>query len=289
MTEEPFGGTPYSEQNAYGQGAQAVCIHKFVTGADGAVYCQKCGTVLHDTMFQNSNYLSTRPVPEPKRPNYWPVLILAMVVVLAVSAFLGWKFITRRPAAVASVDKAPVIDISREPEQLGGGSRVLYRRGDGLSISSLSTYRIWGKALCVRAYAGFDKGSSGFPIDLGIAWGNVAKSDYHKFVNFSFSNDESANQWLMFKFKTQDVPWETDYFESHVSNNHICPANENIYNALMSLKDGDVVCLEGYLAESWRADGQTILTSSLSRNDTLGGACEAFYVTKLQVADQVYK
>ena len=42
----------------------------------------------------------------------------------------------------------------------------------------------------------------------------------------------------MFKFKTQDVPWETDYFESHVSNNHICPANENIYNALMSLKDG---------------------------------------------------
>ena len=290
MTEEPHGQQPpYAEQNVYGQGAPVECIHKYVTGADGAVYCQKCGTILYDTMFQVYNSPSSSAAPEPKRPGYWPLLVFAMVIVIAVSALLGWKFATRRPEAVASGDKASVIDTSREPEQVNGDGTVLYRRGDGVTINSLASYRIWGKALCVRAYAGFGKGSSGFPIDLGIAWGDVAGSDYHKFVTFHFSDDEVANQWLMFKFKSEDVPWETGYFETHVSNNHICPASDNIYNALLSLKDGDNIYLEGFLARSDGPDGEPVLTSSMSRNDTAGGACEAMYVTKLQVGDKVYK
>ena len=57
----------------------------------------------------------------------------------------------------------------------------------------------------------------------------------------------------------------------------------------MTVKDGDNVYLEGFLAESEREDGEPILSSSMARNDTAAGACECFYVTRLQVGDKVYK
>jgi REP element-mobilizing transposase RayT len=211
------------------------------------------------------------------------------VVVIALVAVLGWKYSSRRPEAVALGEQASVIDMSREPEQVDTAHKVLNTNADKVSVSSLTTYRIWAKAICVRAYAGYDRGSSGFPIDLGLAWGDVGKSDYKKYVSMHFSNDEATNQWLMFQFKTEDSPWTTAYFESHVSNNHICPASANIYNAIMSLKTDDSVYLEGFLAESFGRQGDTRLVSSLSRTDTAGGACECFYVTKAQIGDMVYK
>lgn len=74
-----------------------------------------------------------------------------------------------------------------------------------------------------------------------------------------------------------------------MSNNHVCPASRNLYNAVKSLKKGDVVLLQGYLASSVGVNGQRILSSSLTRDDTDAGACEAFYVQRLQVGYQVYK
>lgn len=288
VTEELDGRQPpYAEQGPQGQGTPPECMHKYVTGADGAVYCQKCGTILYDTMFQPYQPPSSLDVSREK--SYRPWLIVALVIVLAVTAVVGWKFVTRRPSAIASGEQPSVIDVSREPVQIANDGKLLYKRGDGLQIISLANYSIWGKALCVRAYAGYDKGSTGFPLDLGVAWGDVARSDYRKYVSIGFSNDEVANQWLMFKTKTDDPPWDIDYFECHVSNNHICPASDNIYNALMTVKDGDNVYLEGFLAESEREDGEPILSSSMARNDTAAGACECFYVTRLQVGDKVYK
>jgi hypothetical protein len=99
-------------------------------------------------------------------------------------------------------------------------------------------------------------------------------------VKIHFSSEYSANQWLMFQISA-DAPWGGGYFNAHVSNNHVCPASENLYNALMSLK--------GYLAVSYSPGGQRVLGSSLSRSDTDAGACEAFFVQKLRVGDEVYK
>jgi hypothetical protein len=107
-------------------------------------------------------------------------------------------------------------------------------------------------------------------------------------VKFHFSSEYSANQWLMFQISA-DAPWGGGYFNAHVSNNHVCPASENLYNALMSLKHNNEVVIEGYLAVSYSPGGQRVLGSSLSRSDTDAGACEAFFVQKLQVGDDVYK
>jgi hypothetical protein len=276
-----------AEQQAYAQD----CMHKYITAPDGTASCQKCGAVLRSSNFEAYNaYLpqqagtASSAGMSPRRR--W--LIVAGVVALAFVGILAWRYSYRHGPPVASAGKGEVIDLANEPIQTDIARRVLLvNRPDGLTIIPRANYKISGKVLCVRHYAGFDNASTGFPIDLGLAWGDVGKADYSRDVKFYFSNDEKANQWLMFHYKDA-LPWSEGYFNSHVSNNHICAATQNLYNALISLKKDDLVSLEGFLAESRTADG-TSMDTSLSRNDTGAGACESFYVTKLQVGDVVYK
>ena len=75
---------------------------------------------------------------------------------------------------------------------------------------------------------------------------------------------------------------------THVSNNHIFPANENIYNAVAGLeKDGEVL-LSGYLVDVMDFEGNR-MTTSMTRSDSDAGACECFYVNYVQVGGRVYE
>jgi hypothetical protein len=286
----------YGQQSGHGgypqggQVEQADCLHKYVTGADGAVYCEKCGSVLRDN-YAFQSYRPSHQAPATRKGfDHWGWVALGAVALVIVAATAGWYFVHQRPAAVASTDRPEVINLASEPVQNNlTQDQVIFKREDGTYYKPAAYYKIWAKAIGVRAYAGYGRGSSGFPIDLGLTWGDVAKSDYEKYVSFHFSSEYSANQWLMFQFKGEQPPWDSGYFAAHVSNNHVCPASENIYDALMSLKHDDEVIIEGYLAGSYSPTGQPVLGSSLSRTDTDAGACEAFFVQRLQVGDKVYK
>lgn len=279
----------YDEQGRPAVAGAEACCHDYVTGADGSVYCRNCGAVLRTGAYDA--YRSQRAAAPPERHfRHWGLVVLAGVIVLAVVGFLGWSYATRRPAPVASADPPETIDLANEPVQQNiADPQPIYNRADGMYFMPGARYKIWAKVLGVRVFAEHDKGETGFPIDLGLAWGDVGKADYEKYVDIRFSKEYSANQWLMFQFKTADPPWPGPYFNSHVSNNHVCPATENLYNAILSLKKGDIVMLEGYLAGSMAANGQPVLGSSLTRDDTDAGACEAFFIQKLQVDDKVYK
>ena len=67
---------------------------------------------------------------------------------------------------------------------------------------------------------------------------------------------------------------------SHVSNNHLIPANPGVKKQLMRVNRGDVVTLEGYLVELSRPDGYR-WSSSLSR--TGAGACELMWAERVAV------
>jgi hypothetical protein len=271
-----------------GQASESTCYHKFITGADGAVYCQKCGAVLSRGTYGNYRASQERK-SAGTRPRHTALLVLVVLVVLAAVGISAFIYFNRGPAPVPSAEKPQMIDLGAEPVQVEqGGPMVLTTRTDGMTINALAYYKIAGKVICVREYAPYGSGSSGFPIDLGLAWGDVGKADYDKYVRLGFSNEYAANQWLVYRYEGE-LPWPLPYFESHVSNNHVYPASENLYNALMSLKKNDEVLLEGYLAESKDSSGGKVLSSSLRRDDTEAGACESFFVQKLQVGNQVYR
>jgi len=61
---------------------------------------------------------------------------------------------------------------------------------------------------------------------------------------------------------------------------HIIPANEQVEDELDNILVGEIILLEGQLV-SIKADDGWKWKSSLSREDTGGGACEVVWVEKL--------
>jgi hypothetical protein len=282
-------------QNQYGGYApgeaidRQTCMHRFVTGADGSQYCERCGALLKGGPDPYGRGQPRATQSSGRLPVTVLIVALAVIAVVVVSV-IGWRYVTRTPAPVESAEQAQPIDLATEPVQVSSANAELHQQPDGTAIVALASYKIYAKVIGVRTWAPYDHASSGFPIDLALTWGDVAASDYHKYVDFHFTTDYSANQWLMYQFRWGvSPPWSQAYFMCHVSNNHVCPASRNLYNAVKSLKEGDQVIIEGYLALSKRADGSPVLNSSLTRDDTDAGACEAFFVNRLQIGNRVYK
>ena len=75
------------------------------------------------------------------------------------------------------------------------------------------------------------------------------------------------------------------YVDSHISNNHVIPADMNICWQLRSIHPGAHVRLKGYLVyvEGISTKGDVFYWySSLKRDDTGKGACEVMYVTSVE-------
>ena len=63
---------------------------------------------------------------------------------------------------------------------------------------------------------------------------------------------------------------------------HIIPANDSIARQLDKVNEGQLVRFSGYLVNLERADGW-LWQSSLTRNDTGGGACELVWVKEFEI------
>ena len=87
-----------------------------------------------------------------------------------------------------------------------------------------------------------------------------------------------------------DLPnnWTTDYVMEHITNNHIFPANENVYKALARLKKGQRVILEGYVL-SPNADTIAIIKLHIGHYNPDDYPCKNFHVKKVQVEDKIYQ
>ncbi len=60
---------------------------------------------------------------------------------------------------------------------------------------------------------------------------------------------------------------------SHLSNNHIIHATENVKKAVETMKVGDKV----------------VLKTSVTRTDDSDGACEVFYVKSVRIGNKIYE
>jgi hypothetical protein len=70
--------------------------------------------------------------------------------------------------------------------------------------------------------------------------------------------------------------------ERSSANMHMVPANSVIERRLKSVREGQVVRIDGWLVEAHRGDGFT-WRSSLTRNDTGAGACELIFVNSVEI------
>jgi hypothetical protein len=122
------------------------------------------------------------------------------------------------------------------------------------------------------------------PFDAVFAWGDMAEPGADSYVRYV---QGSRFYWFTY---TAGSPFDGAYITSHTSNNHLIPANDNVYAAVRSIPDGEKAVFSGFLVDVDGAYGNREVwwRTSLDRADTGNGACEIFYVTSVRIGDDVF-
>ena len=218
------------------------------------------------------------------------VLESLLLVLVSVMIFMGVYY---QGTGFAADDSGPVvshgINLSREPIQKDTSQFKTTIRGGGsvATIVSDTSYSIRGRVEGVMPY---DDGISDIvPYDLLLAWGDVTRDNADDKLSWEQSDRKGQGSGSLGGIDGVDL--SADYIISHISNNHIIPANENVRNALETIKPGDTVVIEGRLVNVRLLtpdDNAITVNTSKIRNDKGDGACEIIFAESLRINDVTF-
>ncbi|HEX9455836.1 MAG TPA: hypothetical protein VGA27_15815 [Candidatus Binatia bacterium] len=185
------------------------------------------------------------------------------ILALMVGFYLYWeRSEIPRPAGVLAPD---------EPVQRAAYP-VTVREINGYRVAPLASFDIRARVIRSERYH-FGSVADLSPVDLVLGWG--AMSDSAVLKQISFSQGGRFYHWW-----TSNFPVPRRVIETHSANMHMIPANGALARQLKSIRAGNMVHLKGWLVEVTTREGFR-WTSSLTREDTGGGACELILVESL--------
>lgn len=191
--------------------------------------------------------------------------LLKVAIVTAIFFLVIWlwpKPIHHGPGVLVEEDPAQTETI---PFSLGSV--------EGFELKALALYQIKSRILHTkRYYSAF--GSKLVPYDVAIGWGPMSDETVLDRLNISQSNRFFFYEWQ------GAAPIPQSEIMRHASNMHLIAATPEIAKAIKRLRIGEVVNMTGYLVEATSPKGSW--KSSLRRDDTGNGACELFYVDRLE-------
>lgn len=118
--------------------------------------------------------------------------------------------------------------------------------------------------------------------DVCVVWGDNIKTGAYRKVSYKSGEFTCFYRWT----RQFESPFKTDY----LANNHLIPANAALAKQIKKINISDEVRLEGFLVDYKiiNVEGRDIgsRSTSLTRTDSGNGACEVFYVTKVNVIDR---
>ena len=188
------------------------------------------------------------------------------LILLLAGATIWFFFIRETPARWKGVP-AP-----RQPAQSSANLPAAFRHGD-YTIKPLATYEITAVVLRGERYR-FAPQSDLCPLDLALGWGPMSMAYALNELKFS-----QHGRFYFYRWKNES-PLEPDQMAKNSANTHCIPADDKIRSQLLAIKRHDLVTLSGYLVEASTSDGGN-WRSSLTRDDTGGGACEILWVTNV--------
>jgi hypothetical protein len=116
-----------------------------------------------------------------------------------------------------------------------------------------------------------DAGAALMPIDIAFGWGPMSDSALLSQLKVS-----QSGRFFFWRYENQ-APAPHEVIIRSAANMHLIPINSSVEKTLFSARVGDVIDLEGELVDVTRSNGWHI-DSSLTREDSGGGACEVIYV-----------
>lgn len=141
-------------------------------------------------------------------------------------------------------------------------------------ITPLARYTVKAVVLSRCRYR-VDDAAELAPLDLALGWGPMSIAGVINELSIS-----QSGRWYEYSWRN-DPPLEPRAIETHSANTHCLPADDTVRRQLLAIKRHDLITLSGFLVEvagpkgfHWR--------SSLSREDTGGGACELMWITRVE-------
>ena len=243
--------------------------------------------------------------------------LIVIIILFIITCLLSAEWVKYHSVRVTSYDSKN-IDVMREPVQklykyeIAKSKIFKYKslkKNITAKIKPVAYYKISGLVIAHNTYFPEKDGFDYIALyDIGIVWNKLAKNDFYKnnckakseqvIIDGLFphmGNGRVLNAWCINHDETlKKIGYNWLDFDNHVSHTHIIPANRNIIAALNTIKNYDVVEIEGELVNV-EVDGEfQERISSLERTDDNGsalggGACEIMYVTKVKIGHNVYQ
>jgi len=146
----------------------------------------------------------------------------------------------------------------------------------GYSLTPLAGFSIDARVLSRKDYqSGREADLS--PLDLALGWDRMADDGVLRQLDIS-----QSSRWYHYRWRDRP-PLEPRLIVNSSANMHMIPGSEAAAAALKKVARNDRVRIHGWLVEA-RADDGWRWRSSLTREDSGGGACEVVYVCGVEIA-----
>lgn len=206
---------------------------------------------------------------------------IVKICVIVLLVFLAVMFFLRNRASHKSIAG---IRPPKQTETTGGTK--LSVDGETVNVSYKYEYEIEGLVVHTKRHHGFGMEDDISPIDVALAWGDVA--EYNDRINFHWSQRGRFYYWRVSSYdELEPIGSEVDVIRQS-SNNHLIPSSSEMRSKIKSIMPGDHIKIKGYLVDlnCTKSNGSTFYwNSSTIRSDDGDGACELIYVTDLTWLD----
>jgi len=192
---------------------------------------------------------------------------LYLLVLLAV--FFGWRDWTQR-----EILHPPGVLVIEPPRQLAPGDAQPFQF-EGYRLKPRARFELRARVLSRENYR-WSEGANLSPVDLALGWG--AMSDQAVLDRIEISQ---GGRWYHTRYE-YPAPLPDREIIRQSGNMHIIPADALVRKRLRAIRRGAIVHARGYLVDADHESGFRWSTS-LSRDDTGNGACELFYVERLDI------
>lgn len=173
------------------------------------------------------------------------------------------------------VEQPPGVLVAEAPLQRQvASSDQPFRHGDDFTLTPLAHFDVQGRVLSREDYY-LDTEASIAPVDLALGWQQMSDSAVLAEIDIHQRN-------RFYYWRVEQFPIPRQQIETQSANMHIIPGNPSVARRLDEVREGQVVRARGYLVEARRDDGWH-WRSSLTREDTGGGACELIFVERLDI------
>jgi hypothetical protein len=170
-----------------------------------------------------------------------------------------------------AIRTGPGVLATDAPQQVDLDHGAVLQR-DRTMLRTRAHFDITARVLSRKDYS-HSAGGDLVPIDLALGWGRM--SDSEVLANIDISQSGRFYYW-----HTKEFPIPRREIETSSANMHMIPADDEIKRQLEMVRPGQVVHVEGFLVDASRPGGWHWNTS-MTRDDTGGGACELIYVESL--------